>query len=148
LTTLSNQVSAALSQVPNGAALSTFAQNEIAMSEFVLDGLANELVAAGGSPTDAAVDAALADAALGVDELNVLNSLGISSGSSGTGSGSTSGSGSGSTGSGSTSGSGSGSTSGSGSGSTGGSGSTASSALASDNGSHPGSGKGHSKLKT
>jgi len=56
--------------------LTSILQNELAATKVLLDGLANELAAAGGGDTFATVDGALAEAALTVDEIGVLNTLG------------------------------------------------------------------------
>lgn len=86
LGTLGDQVSAAVANLPNGEVANTFIQNEIALTEFALDSLANELVAAGSTPEFAALDAALAQNMLRMDELNALFDIGaLTSGSGGGG---------------------------------------------------------------
>jgi len=76
LNQLSNQIGSTVGQTPGLALAATFIQNDIALSEYVLDGLANELQSAGNTPLQASLDAILAEQVLALDELHALYDIG------------------------------------------------------------------------
>ncbi len=87
LNRLSQQIRSALGAIPGSEVADTLIQNQIAMSEFVLDSLASELAATGNQPAFAELDATLAQSILRLDELNALEDIGaLGSNAGGTGS--------------------------------------------------------------
>jgi hypothetical protein len=75
LNTLTGAVNSTLSNVPGGPLAATFIDNNIALTNYELDGLAAELADSGGSPLTASLDATIAQEALSFSQLNAMYDL-------------------------------------------------------------------------